>query len=507
MSENEEREKEDKLHQFQMNNYFYGKLMTVRDFVDEQKYFDEKRHLLNRLIHGKGLLYGFSDLELSPRGSDEFDILFRDGGVALDSLGREIVVPENTKKNVLKEGESPKKPELKGTIYLYLRYSLSTSELISAASNPLSCEEIICSNRILEDFEVIASDKPPVGKENEKEFSSRTAVAGVDEKVFFAAFNKDLSLSEDDEQLYKHYLQTRREETEKKISATGVVHFKHPTMNSITSKFIDPELGKVPFIQLGLEITEEKQILTGYCVTSKKKNYPQLQLGTIIDTSSGKFKVKVVFADEKERMPIKVRWWAYRAGKYQIDEGNPEVSVILTKYKFLSDPELKEKLVINGLSESGAKNSIKYGTISGGDHYATVGNYVALNGNPKKLVELVKEQEGEPMDVLSEKKYIGGGWFLKVDNFDSTDLKKPVAKIRLYYEENDKEKELDSFNVSKGDLITYCENIAEETGVPLFVTYVDDIYVPGRSSSWIGKEAKVVLKYTWAVSKNVRYQH
>ena len=69
------REKEEStLHQFQRNKYFYGKLMTVRDFELEQEYFNGKRYLLNRLIHGKGLLYGFSDLELSPGGSDEVQI-------------------------------------------------------------------------------------------------------------------------------------------------------------------------------------------------------------------------------------------------------------------------------------------------------------------------------------------------------------------------------------------------------------------------------------------------
>lgn len=499
MSENEEREIEDKLHQFQRNKYFYGKLMTVRDFELEQEYFNGKRHLLNRLIHGKGLLYGFSDLELSPRGSDELDILFRDGGVALDSLGREIVVPEDTKKNVLNENKSPlKKLELEGTIYLYLSYSLSPSELIRAASNPLSCNEITCPNRILEDFEVIASSKYPANKE-EYGSLSHTAIAESNEKVFFAAVKEDLSVDEHESRFLRHNLQTQRQGTDTMSCATGVVYFMNPTMNSITSKFIDPELGKEPFIQLGLEITEEKQILTGYCVASKKRNYPQLQLGTILDTSSGKFKVKVVFADERERMPIKVRWWAYRAGEPQMDEIS-EVS--LAKYKFVSDPKVEVKIVENGLSSSGAKNYITDGMISGGDHYAKVGNDVALNGNPKKLAVLIREQDDSRHPLNSSTWEVGGGWALDVDNFDNIDLKKPVVKIRLSYGK----KELRLFNVSKGDLITYCEDIAGETEVPLFVTYVDDIYVPGKSSSWIGKEAKVFLKYTWAVSKNVRYQ-
>ncbi len=499
MSESEERKKEFTLQQFQRNRYFYGKLMTVRDFELEQGYFNGKRYLLNRLIHGKGLLCGFSDLELFPGGSDEVNIWFRDGGVALDPLGREIIVPVDMKKKVLTEDGSPlKRLELKGTIYLYLRYSPSDSELVRAASNPLSCEEITCSNRILEDFEVIASDEHPVEKENERESLSCTTFSEADEKVFFAAFNEDLSFNEE-KNLHKHYLQTRREETVKKISATGAVHFKHPTVNSIISPLIDPELGKDPFIQLGLE-TEENQILTGYCGASKKNGSPKFQLGTILDPLSGKFRVQVVFADESERSSIRVRWWAFRAGMHQ---GTEEVKsgVNLTKYRFVSDPEVKEKLVENGLCDSGAKNCMTDGIIFGGDHYARIGNDVALNGNPKKLAELIKEQDSESKDLHDEWK-IGGGWILKVDNFDST-LKPPVVEIKLYFET--KEKELKSFEVSKGDLISYCEDIAGETGVPLFVTYIDDIYIPGIKSL-IGREAKVVLKYTWAISKKIRSQ-
>ena len=34
------------------NRYFYGKLMTARDFEDEQTYFNDKRRLGNRALHG-----------------------------------------------------------------------------------------------------------------------------------------------------------------------------------------------------------------------------------------------------------------------------------------------------------------------------------------------------------------------------------------------------------------------------------------------------------------------
>jgi len=505
MLENEERKEESTLKQFQRNRYFYGKLMTVRDFELEQEYFNDKRYLLNKFTYGKGLLCGFSSLKLKNGSSDKISIRFEDGGLALDSRGREIVVPEGEEKPVLDEdGHTFKRSEFKDSTYLYLRYRTSFSEFVRAASNPLSCDEITCSNRILEDFEVIASSKYPAKKE-EYGSLSQTSVAESDEKVFFATVKedpvkKDLSIDERDSGSRKYYLQTRRQETITRSSATGVVYFKQPTKNSVTSDFINPKLGTGPiFIQLGLEDEKNGQIQTGYYGESKENGSPKFQLRTILDPVTGLFKVEAVFAGESERSSIKVRWWAFSADSdipYNEIKDAVKFEVSLVKYKFASAGV--KGIVENGLCESGAKNCRKFGVIVGGDHYATKGNDVALNGNPKKLVEIVKEQEGEPMDVPS-KMYIGGDWTLKVDNYNR--LKQPTARIILMFGEQ----EMRSFNVSKGDLITYCEDIEGETGVPLFVTYVDDIYIP-VVKSLIGIEAKVVLKYTWAVSKKVRHQ-
>ncbi|HII02554.1 TPA: hypothetical protein HA351_13200 [Methanosarcinaceae archaeon] len=498
MPENEKKNEKCTLQQFQRNNYFYGKLMTVRDFELEQEYFNGKRYLLNRLIHGKGLLCGFSQLDLFTENGEEVRVRFRDGGIALDSLGREIVVPVDMEKKVLAEDGAPlKRPEFKNPTYLYLRYSPSSSELVRAASNPQSCEEVACTNRVLEDFEVIASFEYPVEKENESSSVSCLECAGSDKKVFFVAVNDDLSTNKG-ESSRRHYLRARNAEAVTRSNATGDVYFKHPTENFVSSPLIDPKLGTGPIsIQLGL-VTEENLVLAGHVEAGRKNGSPEVRFGTVLDPSSGKFRVQVVFEDERERRSVRVRWWASRADiSYGTEEVKPGAN--LTKYRFVSDPELKEKIVESGLCESGARNFMKAGDTLGGNHYARVGNDVALNGNPKKLAELVKEQGEEPYQLYSEWE-IGGGWALKVENFNNT-VKPPEALIKLYFEKE----ELKTFNVSKGDLITYCEDIAGETGVPLFVTYIDDVYIPGIKSV-IGKEAKIVLKYTWATSKNVRYQ-
>jgi hypothetical protein len=67
------------------NNYFYGKLLDVQHFILEQRYFNTKRWLLNRLGLGSGVMCGLrlsvvnGQLVLSP-------------GVAIDPVGREIIV-------------------------------------------------------------------------------------------------------------------------------------------------------------------------------------------------------------------------------------------------------------------------------------------------------------------------------------------------------------------------------------------------------------------------------
>ncbi len=73
---------------FERNNYFYGKLMTVRDFFAEQCYFNEKRWLINRLLHGWGVVCGL-DVRQSE---DEPSAVVVTPGFAIDCCGRELLV-------------------------------------------------------------------------------------------------------------------------------------------------------------------------------------------------------------------------------------------------------------------------------------------------------------------------------------------------------------------------------------------------------------------------------
>lgn len=146
-------EKNATLNQFERNKFFYGKLMTVRDFELEQNYFNGKRHLLNRLIHGVGLVCGLKVENPTPKGNTLMINLT--SGAALDCWGREIVVDKTY------EGL-----EVKGTFdntklnYLYLKQKPCLKDPIPVLANASTCEQECCYSRIKEGFEVVLGSKP-----------------------------------------------------------------------------------------------------------------------------------------------------------------------------------------------------------------------------------------------------------------------------------------------------------------------------------------------------------
>lgn len=73
---------------FERINYYFGKMMTVRDFTDEQRYLNEKRWMLNRYGIGWGVLCG---LKVKPHPQERNKVLV-EPGFAIDSYGNEIKV-------------------------------------------------------------------------------------------------------------------------------------------------------------------------------------------------------------------------------------------------------------------------------------------------------------------------------------------------------------------------------------------------------------------------------
>jgi hypothetical protein len=79
------------------NNYFEGKRLTPDSFRVEQRYLVERRRLLNRAIHGWGVVYGYG---IKAAASNEHRHETVSGrltigpGLALDVCGRELVQTE-----------------------------------------------------------------------------------------------------------------------------------------------------------------------------------------------------------------------------------------------------------------------------------------------------------------------------------------------------------------------------------------------------------------------------
>lgn len=79
---------------FERNRYFYGKLLSVDDFDAEQCYMNDKRRMLNRFLHGTGVVCGLQVVEI-----DDVTVSL-EMGLALDFSGREIVVAKPVTKKL-----------------------------------------------------------------------------------------------------------------------------------------------------------------------------------------------------------------------------------------------------------------------------------------------------------------------------------------------------------------------------------------------------------------------
>jgi S-layer protein (TIGR01567 family) len=122
--------------------------------------------------------------------------------------------------------------------------------------------------------------------------------------------------------------------------------------------------------------------------------------------------------------------------------------------------------------------------------------YVALNGKPNKLAQLIIEQGTSPSEnkilAVNDTWDIGGGWTLTAQSIDA----KSTPRQAWLVLSKDGVK-IDDKVISQGQVYTYIEkNIAGESDVPLFVTYVDSVFAGATSDM-------VKLRYTWAISTNV----
>lgn len=134
------------------NRYFYGKLLTVRDFEVEQRYNCTKRELLNRVLQGAGVVCGFG-----VSASDDSTLMI-ESGFALDYQGREIVLPETIfRKLQMLEGQETLMG--KENAYLCLAYDETAIEPVNAVGNEVG--ERRQYNMTREGYRLFLTTEPP----------------------------------------------------------------------------------------------------------------------------------------------------------------------------------------------------------------------------------------------------------------------------------------------------------------------------------------------------------
>jgi len=137
------------------NRYFYGKLLTVRDFESEQKYFNDKRRMINRLLNGAGVVCGLQVVAVDDK------TISVESGMALDYAGREIVLASPvTQKLSMIDGFVSN--DYAKNIYLCLGYDERGKEAVySVAGSSTRPEEVGEYNRIQESYHLFIREEAP----------------------------------------------------------------------------------------------------------------------------------------------------------------------------------------------------------------------------------------------------------------------------------------------------------------------------------------------------------
>ena len=157
---------------FKRARYFHGMLMTDRDFREEQIYHNEKRKLLNRMLHGWGVVCG---LEVKPTDPASQCVVV-DPGLAIDCHGNEILVCEpqtvdlsaklcrstRSKRQDDPCAEYRDEEQEPTALYVVLRYHESKTDPVPVYAPGGSCEEKTCDySRTQEGFCIEATDDLP----------------------------------------------------------------------------------------------------------------------------------------------------------------------------------------------------------------------------------------------------------------------------------------------------------------------------------------------------------
>jgi hypothetical protein len=149
----------------QRNNYFFGKLMDQAQFEKEQRYVMSKQALINRFILGTGVACG---LDVVSDPDDETRVLVQ-SGMALDGLGRQVVVEEavsiDPHQPTNEQGQPDGDPLVEGTVEICLAYAEMAVEPIPVMVPDCGTDGNCAPSTVREDFHLLVrlveGDSPP----------------------------------------------------------------------------------------------------------------------------------------------------------------------------------------------------------------------------------------------------------------------------------------------------------------------------------------------------------
>ena len=166
----------------QRNNYFYGKLLDELHLTMEQQYVNGKRRTLNRLALGWGVLCG-----LQVTTDDK--TLRLDSGVAVDGLGREIVVPGASIIDPWLAADScgattALDPTVSHKVYLVLSYCERRSDPMPVLVTDCETDDSCAPSTIVEGFRAytVVGDAPPANLASEALCKALNGGTTADEK-------------------------------------------------------------------------------------------------------------------------------------------------------------------------------------------------------------------------------------------------------------------------------------------------------------------------------------
>ena len=144
---------------FERNKYFYGKLLSVGDFESEQRYMNDKRRIINRFIHGTGVVCGMNVVPI-----DDITISV-EMGLALDFAGREIMLEHPViKKLSAIDGfdEYTEQDEENSQLYLCIEYDEEEREPVhSIAGSKSANDSKLEYNKYAEGYHLYLTSQEP----------------------------------------------------------------------------------------------------------------------------------------------------------------------------------------------------------------------------------------------------------------------------------------------------------------------------------------------------------